>query len=148
MDNSVGMKDFSASIESTNVPLVTVEVETIKIPVRDINSMYIYTLYILQYIRIKMRYISGVTVEFEKDVYSVSEKNGTVNVCVSLVSSADCPVAFDFDVLLSTIDDSASKIILIVHLFFKLCSLLCVSIYYSSGRGLYGYVYVTPISSV
>lgn len=49
--------------------------------------------------------------EFVKDVYSVSEKNGTVIVCVSLVSSAVCPVAFDFDVLLSTIDDSASKII-------------------------------------
>lgn len=60
MDNSVGMKDFSASIESTNVTLVTVEVETIKIPVRDTNSMYIYTLYILQYNEIYFRCDGGV----------------------------------------------------------------------------------------
>ena len=43
----------------------------------------------------------------EKTYYTVHEDEGVVNVCASIFTTADCPVSFPFNVLLSTVSDTA-----------------------------------------
>ena len=47
-------------------------------------------------------------VGLEKTIYNVSESVGVVEVCAIVYSpTIDCPIAFPFDVSLSTSDDTA-----------------------------------------
>ena len=51
-------------------------------------------------------------VGLEKTFYSVSEDVGVVEVCAIVYSpTIDCPIAFPFDVGLSTLDNTAGNIL-------------------------------------
>ena len=57
---------------------------------------------------------SEAEVSLNNTSYTVSEDWEAVEVCVEVSGPIDCPVQYDFDVLLSTYDGTAGMLILIV----------------------------------
>ena len=48
-------------------------------------------------------------VGFQKERYRVSEEGKEIEVCVEIKSMVDCPVAFSFELTLSTVEGSAGE---------------------------------------
>ena len=48
-------------------------------------------------------------VGFQKERYRVSEEGKEIEVCVEMKSQAECPVAFSFELTLSTVEGSAGE---------------------------------------
>ena len=60
---------------------------------------------------------SGAVVGLEQTFFSVSEHVGSVEICVAILSPMiTCPVAYSFDVSISTATGSAGRSFIIYHL--------------------------------
>ena len=73
----------------------------------------------------KALFIVGATVGLERTFFRVSEDVGVVELCANVSFPViDCPIAFPFDVQLSTFDGSAGT----VSFLFTLCMFLTIFI--------------------